>query len=160
MFRHAPVAEAAEIEQGGDRGRNADLIPLTVLKLDLDPGEPWHSFLGRRGIRFVPDHIGRDAISAGDAQRLLDEKREDLLRQAALRRTQEAEAIADDQRRRAQIWKGLPAVDLPVGVSASDAMVAAAKDAQPRRESVLQHALANTGEMEYHSYQATPEGAA
>jgi hypothetical protein len=139
----------------------ADLISLVELSLSLpEPSEGWALFLGRRGISFRSDDLGRDSISRGDAKRLLDEQRSEMLRVRAFRAEQEREAVERDRVRFAQIWKGVPADALPVGVSASTAMLSAAKDSQPRRESVLQHALANTGEMEYHSYQATPEDAA
>jgi hypothetical protein len=72
MFRHGAPAEAVEIEQGG-RGAatHDDLIPLSILRLDLDPGEPWPLFLGRRGIAFRPDRIGRDASLRGMRKGLL-----------------------------------------------------------------------------------------
>jgi hypothetical protein len=76
MFRHTDVAaEVEEIEQGDGPGHQADLIPLSVLRLDLDPGEAWPSFLGRRGIAFQPDRCGRDSITVTDAARLIAERR-------------------------------------------------------------------------------------
>jgi hypothetical protein len=48
MFKAtAPAALTAPVEVA--TGIATDLIPLSVLRLDLDPGEPWYSFLGRRG---------------------------------------------------------------------------------------------------------------
>jgi hypothetical protein len=46
-----------------------------------------------RGIRFVSDSIGRDAISAGDAQRLLAEQREHELRKQAVLKLQSSRRL-------------------------------------------------------------------
>ena len=128
------------------------LIPLSVLALDLQPpAEGWPSFLGRRAIAFRPDGIGRDCVTAKDAQILLAEKRQNELRAAKHRQLQEQQAVEADERRRAQIWKGLSADLLPVGVSASTAMLSAARDSQPRWRTPLEEALANET-LTYHSY--------
>ena len=60
------------------------------------------------------------------------------------------QAIEADRVRRASIWGGIPADHLPPGVAPAAVMLQADRDAQPRRQSVLQHALANTGEMVFH----------
>jgi hypothetical protein len=53
-------------------------VPLSVLALDIGlPAEGWPGFLGRRGIRIVPDAIGRDSVTSHDARRLLEEHRAD-----------------------------------------------------------------------------------
>ena len=123
-----------------------ELIPLSYLALDLPvPPQGWADFLGRRAIAFVPDDLGRDCVRRQDARRLLDEQRANELRTAKRRKLAEAEAVEADQRRRAQIWGGLPADLIPVGVSPAQAMFAAEKEARPRRESPLQHALSNEG---------------
>ena len=96
----------------------SELIPLSVFALDHpQPPEGWSNFLGRRGITLRPDHIGRDAISSHDAQMLLHEQRADELRRRKLAAVQEQEAVEQDRVRRASIWKGLPADQLPVGVN-------------------------------------------
>jgi hypothetical protein len=47
-------------------------------------------------------------------------------------------------------WPGLPASFIPEGVAPAAAMLQAAKDARPRRQSVLDHALADRdGQIEY-----------
>jgi hypothetical protein len=141
MFRHNTdvVAEVGVIEQGG-RGAatHDDLIPLSVLRLDLDPGEPWPLFLGRRGVAVRPDRIGRDAITAGDAQRLIAERRSDELRKRAVLKSQEEEAVEADRLRRAQIWKGVAADLMPDGVAPAAAMLQTARDAQPKRTTPLE----------------------
>jgi hypothetical protein len=68
----------------------------------------------------------------------------------------EREAIEADQQRRAQIWRGIPADLIPVGVSASSAMLQAAKDAQPRRQSMLEESLAGET-LTFHSYPTAPD---
>jgi hypothetical protein len=109
-------------------------VPLSVLALDLaEPPEGWPNFLGARAIAIVPDDLGRDSIPRQAARRLLDEQREQVLRQAALRRVHEQEAVEADERRRAQIWRGVPASAVPDGVHPATAMLQQAKDAQPRR---------------------------
>jgi hypothetical protein len=133
MLRHGSVAEAEEIEQGTYARTYDDLIPLSVLQLDLDPGEPWPLFLGRRGIAFRPDRIGRDAVTAGDAQRLIAERREQELKKQQHLKVAEEEAVEADRVRFAQIWQGAPWYEVPHGVTPAAAMLQAAKDARPRR---------------------------
>jgi hypothetical protein len=126
-------------------------VPLSVLALDLaEPAEGWPNFLGRRAITTVPDDLGRDSVTRGDARRLLDEKREQELRQAARRRLAEQEAVEDDERRRAQIWKGVPASALPEGAAPAAVMLQAAKESRPKRTSVLEESLSGGG-MVFHS---------
>ena len=114
-------------------------IPLSHLALDLDvPVEGWASFLGRRGVAIVPDSLRRDCVSHGDALRLLDEQRADQLRRARLQAAQEQQAIADDELRRAGLYKGLPLVD---GLSGTEALLAGAVADRPRRRSMVEEAL-------------------
>ena len=147
MFRSMPDTDTAEPARA-ESSHLEPLVPLSVLALDLpQPAEGWADFLGRRAIAFVPDDLGRDCIRRQDARRLLDERRADELRAAKLRQLAEQEAVEADQLRRASIWKGAPAVE---GVRAAEAMLQAAHDARPKRQSVLQHALGNSGELEFH----------
>ncbi|HEY6688334.1 MAG TPA: hypothetical protein VI094_19240 [Propionibacteriaceae bacterium] len=143
----APVAEpASDVTEPLE-----PLVPLSVLQLDLDaPVGGWASYLADRHIEVVADDIGRMSVSRDAARLLFAEEREREERQARHRKLVEAKAVADDQLRRSQIWGGVPAEALPVGVSASSVMLQAARDAQPKRQSVLQHALANSGEMVFH----------
>jgi hypothetical protein len=148
MFKPAP----AVVELTCDESSHLEpLVPLSVLSLDLDePPEGWASYLAARDIEVTLDDIGRMSIARVDARRLLTEKREREAEQARRRKLAEAQAVADDQVRRAQIWGGVPAEALPAGVSASSVMLQAARDAQPKRQSVLQHALGNSGELVFH----------
>jgi hypothetical protein len=155
MFKSLPAVEAVEVENDWHDDRaHVDLIPLSVLQLDLDPGEPWPLFLGRRGIAFRPDAIGRDAISAGDAQRLLAERRAEELRKRAVLRVAEEEAVAADQARRALIWKGVAADRMPDGVPPAAVMLQNDRDLQPKRTSPLEEALTNSPGMTYHEWPA------
>jgi hypothetical protein len=51
--------------------------------------------------------------------------------------------------RRASIWRGIAADMIPVGVSPAQAMVQAERDARPRRRSVLEDSLSNSGTVFY-----------
>jgi hypothetical protein len=153
MFNKAPATESAPVVV-----EPAELIPLSHFALDHpQPAEGWSNFLGRRGITLRPDDIGRDSIRRSDAQTLLYERRAEELRQRAAARQQEQEAVEADERRRALIWKGVPADAVPVGATAASVMLAAAQAAEPKRTSVLEHALSNSGSMEYHAYPAQPD---
>jgi hypothetical protein len=146
MFKSAPAAEPApDVEVA------ADVIPLSHLELDLPtPVEGWTVFLAARGVEVTLDDIGRMAVARVDARQLLTEQRDRDAEQVRRRKLLEARQVADDQIRRASIWGGLSADLIPPGVTPAAAMVAADKAAQPKRQSVLQHALANTGEMVFH----------
>ena len=63
----------------------------------------------------------------------------------------EQRAIAAYEQQRASIWTGLAADSLPVGVAPAAAMLQAAHDAEPRRQTPLEAALSNNSEMTYHS---------
>jgi hypothetical protein len=126
-------------------------IALSVLGLDLPvPPGGWHSFLGARGIAIIPDDLGRDAVSRQAARRLLDERREEVLRRAALARLAEQQAVEADELRRASIWKGVPAAALPPGALPSSVMLQAAKESRPKRTSVLEDSLSGNGTV-FHS---------
>jgi hypothetical protein len=66
------------------------------------------------------------------------------------------EAVEADSKRRASIWERLPADQLPVGVAASTALLAAAKDAQPRRLTPLEESLAGRS-MTFHPFPAAED---
>jgi hypothetical protein len=152
MFKTAPVTEDVL-----DMTTDPVPIPLSVLELDLPtPVTGWLIELDRRGIKVLTDDIGRLAISRADARLLIAEQRADEVRKREVAARQEAAAVAADRAFRAALPKGLPWYELPDGVSPAEAWQAAELAAQPKRESVLQHALANSGEMTYHSL--APEG--
>jgi hypothetical protein len=142
---------AAEVISTVEKEPSEPLVPLSHFALDHpQPPEGWSNFLGRRGITLRPDDIGRDSIRRSDAQMLLHEQRAEQLRQrklAALRQEQEEEA---DKLRRSQIWTGLSADAIPIGVHPAAAMLQASKDARPRRSTPLEHALSNEGGVVFH----------
>ena len=75
MFRNTPADDAAPTP---DVLVLTDLIPLSVLELDVDPPAVvgWAVYLAYRGIAIQVDDIGRQAIARADARQLLDEQRE------------------------------------------------------------------------------------
>jgi hypothetical protein len=147
---------APVVELTCDPGSHLEpLVPLSVLQLDLDtPAEGWPNFLAARDIEVTLDDIGRMAISRDAARQLLTEKREREAERARRRKLVEAQAVADDQLRRSRIWGGAPAVE---GVSAAALMLQADKDAQPKRRSVLQEALAGSETLTYHPLPTSDE---
>jgi hypothetical protein len=141
VFRTAPVVEPAP-----DVKIPADLIPISHLELDLPtPVEGWTVFLSGRGVEITLDDIGRMSISRVAARQLFDEQREAEVRRREKAAEFERQAVEQDQLRRAQIWGGIPADMIPVGVSPAQAMALAEKDARPRRRSVLEDSLSNSG---------------
>ena len=133
-------------------------VALSELALEIpEPTGGWANWLAAKGIKMIGDDIGRDAIARHHAKRLLDEQREEQLRRAALARLQEQEAVAEDERRRAQIWGGVPASALPEGAAPAAVMLQAAKDSQPKRRTVLQDAL-DGGVSVYHPIHQQAEG--
>jgi hypothetical protein len=153
MFR-AVHGAAADVPAEVGTAVPPDPIPLSHLSLDLPvPPEGWVAYLGRRGIAFRPDDLGRDSVGRGDAKRLLDERREGELRKRAKLKLAEEQAVEQDQLRRAQIWRGIPVDRMPPDVHPAAAMLQASRDAQPKRQSVLESAFANSGELTFHSMQ-------
>jgi hypothetical protein len=148
-----PVKELLEMSDEFVKVRSEypPTVPLFELEFDLpSPVEGWPAFLGARGIAIIPDDLGRDAVSRQAARRLLDERREQKLRQAALARLAEQQAVEADELRRASIWKGVPAAALPPGALPSSVMLQAAKESRPKRTSVLEDSLSGNGTV-FHS---------
>jgi len=149
MFRAA--AASAPVEEVAP----SSLVPLSVLRLEMDPGDDWSAYLAEHDVPVLADAIGRDSVLSSDARALLAERRAELAREreAAARRHEllEREAEERDRERRAQIWKGVPASAFPDGVSAASVLVAALGESRPKRQSVLEAALVNSGEIAYHS---------
>jgi hypothetical protein len=142
MFKTAPTTEPTHKVMVP-----ANLIPISHLALDLPepPVGGWVAYLSGRGLEVLTDDIGRPAVSRADARQLFDEQREEEARRREVRERQEQAAVEADRVRRASVWGGLPASAIPEGVSAASAMFAADRDARPRRQSPLQHALDQRG---------------
>jgi hypothetical protein len=136
----------------------ADLIPISVVQLDLDaPGEGWPAYLAARHIEITLDDIGMMSISRDAARQLFTEHRENLVRAREVAARREQQAIEADQRFRAQLPSGLHWTEIPVGVTAGEVWAQAEKDSRPRRRSVLEDALSNQGTV-LHSLGPTPDG--
>jgi hypothetical protein len=132
-------------------------IPLSVLELDLPaPTIGWSAGLAEKGIGTVLDDLGRLCVARADARRLFDLHREHEQRKREVLRRQELAAVEADRQRRSQIWGGVRADSLPVGVSAGDAMAAAAHDGQPKRTTPLEEAFAGES-MTYHAWPSEDE---
>jgi len=153
MFRSLP-----DVEQAATRAAMPEPVPLSVLSLDMDvPDGGWASYLHERNIPVGEDDLGRPAIARVDARQLLVEQRKSEAERAQHLAAAEKAAVEADRVKFAQIWKGAAATELPDGVSAGDAMLAAARDARPKRQSPLQEALSNSPEMAYHAFTPNPD---
>lgn len=139
MFRAASAPEPIHDLVVAD-----DPIPLSVLALDLpEPGEGWAAFLAAHNITVSADDIGRPSVARADAKMLLAERRQADEAAQRKREAAEWEAIEADQRRRAQIWRGVPFDQMPPGMPAA-VMLQVAHDAEPRRVSPVEEALSGT----------------
>jgi hypothetical protein len=148
MFRSLP-----DVEQAAARVAMPEPVPLSVLSLDHpEPAGGWNVYLHERNIPVGEDDLGRPAIARVDARQLFAEQRNAEAERARHLAAAERAAIEQDRVRFAQIWKGVAATELPVGVGAGDAMLAAARQAQPKRQSPLEAALSNSPEMAYHAF--------
>jgi hypothetical protein len=129
MFRSTPEATSAP-----SADVPADLIPLSVIQLDLDaPAEGWASYLASRDIAITLDDLGRSAISRDAARQLFAEQRAGEVRKAEMRAESEKRAVEADRQWRARLPRGLPWYEVPDGVLPATAMLATAKAEQPRR---------------------------
>lgn len=152
MFRSTAAAASAPVEEVAP----SSLVPISILALEMDPagGDDWSTYLAARDVPVLTDSVGRDSVLLSDARTLLAERRAELAaeREAAARRHElrERQAEEQDRARRAQLWGGLPADRLPVGVAPAAAMLQSAADARPKRTSLLEEALANEGGFTFH----------
>ena len=104
----------------------------------------------------VLDDLGRRCVTRDVARRLFAERAAAEVRQPEAWERNEARLVEQSERDRP--WQGIPADQIPPGVAPAFAMLTAARDAQPRRQSVLQHALADRdGQIEFHSLGPEPE---
>jgi hypothetical protein len=125
----------------------AEPVPLSVLALDLpEPVGGWAHELAGRGAVVVEDDLGRPSVPRAVARALFTEHREE--QEAAARRRAEIErrAIETDQRFRASLPAGVPAGSVPEGYTAAELLMLSDPERQEKkRQSVLEHALANPG---------------
>jgi hypothetical protein len=127
-------------------------IPLSELERDLGrPAADLAAELASRGVEVVEDDLGRAAVDRVTARLLFTEARENEARMARHRLEVERLAIAADAARRAAIPRGVPVVGPALeGLSAAERlMLSDPPDQEPRRESVLQHALSGRDGLVY-----------
>jgi hypothetical protein len=119
-------------------------VPLSVLTLDLpEPPAGWAAELDRRGVAVVLDDLGRAAVDRETARVLFAEHRENEAMRARKLAEVEQRMVAADEARRAALPKGVPAGMVPEGMTAGLLMMAADPMQGARRQSVLEHSLAN-----------------
>jgi len=135
---------------------NDQPIPLSHLELELGaaPLDNWDGYLSGLGIAMVLDDIGRKAIARPDARRLLSECEAAEVRRREVAARNDAEA---ERQRLASVWRGIPADQVPAGLTPAMAMMPAEYENRPRRSSVLEDALSDEGTV-FHRYGPTPEG--
>jgi hypothetical protein len=156
MFSNT-VRRAAESVDEPATVDSAELVPLAELagegfgwggQFVTTPGDAVDALAAQLDGEVVLDDLGRRCVSREVARRLFAERAEGERRQweAQQRREEELAEQAANHRPRG----GVPADRIPAGVLPVVAMTQAAKDAEPRRQSVLEHALANDGAVVYH----------
>jgi hypothetical protein len=109
----------------------------------------------RLGDRVTLDDLGRRVVPRQVARGLFAEREEQALRWREMQARLDAEAA--EQAARNRPWAGIPAGSYPDDVLPASAMLQAAADARPRRQSPLEHALENSGQIEYHPVAQVPE---
>jgi hypothetical protein len=123
-------------------------LSLSHLELDLPaPTIGWAAGLAEKGVDIVTDDLGRACVARSDAKRLFDEQREAEARKREALARIEQEAVEKDRQPRAQIPRGLPWFEVPMGLTPAEALVATDpdRDKRPRRTSVLEDALSGSG---------------
>jgi hypothetical protein len=122
--------------------------PVLLVELERDlaaPADGWVAELDRRGVVVVADDLGRLAIDRSSARAIYAEARESEARKARKQEELEQQAVEKDRQFRASLPGGVPADQVPEGVSAGLAMMLADPMQGPRRTSVLEDVLANPG---------------
>jgi len=126
-----------------DETMNDELIPLSVLELDLPAHDGWS--LDLTGVTVLADDVGRRSVSRDDARRLIAEHRASVAReQERLRRHREEterQAIERDQEFRAQLHPGLPASMFAPGEDPIAVQIAAELASDPRRRSLREELM-------------------
>ena len=108
---------------------NCISVPLTVLSLEVDtPLAGWAPLFEQLEIRQFTDHLGRQAITAADARRLLStlKRRDELRAEDAHRRSEKLAA-----KHPVPVGAGLPMVE---GATPFESMFAAGGVVSPRDE--------------------------
>jgi hypothetical protein len=158
MFTKNTVAEAADTVGGAAPVDPPELV--TLAELAAEGFGPWDSLYtkGPRDViealarqldgEVVLDDIGRRCVTRDTARRLFAERDQGERRQREAQERREAELA--ELAANNPVRGGVPADRIPDGVLPTAAMLQAAKDAEPRRRSVLEEALANRDGLVYH----------
>jgi hypothetical protein len=127
-----------------------ELIPLSILELDLPaPGNGWAAGLAEHGIAIVLDDLGRASIPRAAARHLFEARRAAEAKARKISQRREEQAVEADRRWRASLPRGQRWWELPDGVHPATAMLQQAKDAEPKRRSLLEDAFAGTPSAMY-----------
>jgi hypothetical protein len=105
----------------------------------------WDHYLSECGVEIINDDLGRRSVRRADAARLLREQTAARQRARELAQRNEQQAIEADRQWRAALPKGVAWYEVPPGVLPVVAMTQAAKDAEPKRTSVLEDSLSGSG---------------
>jgi hypothetical protein len=149
MFRTPPAVPR-------DDDTQADLIPVACLTSEgfghspytVTPKDAVDALAAQLGDAVVLDSVGRRCVTRATAQQLFSSRADAERRQREAHRRPRVE-LAEH----AALYvhrPGVPADRIPDDVTPAAAMLQAAKDAEPRRQSVLEHALTNEGAIVYH----------
>jgi hypothetical protein len=157
MFTKNTVVETAEAVAETAPIDPAELVPLAALAsegfgyghpLVVTPRDALDALAAQLDGEVVLDDLGRRCVSREVARRLFTERAEAERRQREAQQRREAELAEQAANNRPR--GGVPADQIPDGVSPAAAMLQAALDAEPRRQSVLEEALANSDSLTYH----------
>ena len=150
MFSTMRAVEPASAASGVDP---TDLVPLAELAGEgfgydggpyvRTPRDAVDALAAQLDGEVVSDDLGRRCVSREVARRLFADRAAAEVRWREAQERQDAGYAA--QVAANPVWPGIPAGQIPDGVAPALAMLTAAKDAGPRRQSVLEHALANEG---------------
>jgi hypothetical protein len=133
-----------------------DLIPLAELAAEgfgygspyiVTPQDAVDVLARQLADQVIVDDVGRRCVTREVARGMFTERAggERRRREADARNAAQAASFA------AQVPAGIPVDQIPAGLDPATAMLAAAADAErPQRESVLQAALSNRGEIVIH----------
>jgi hypothetical protein len=153
----------AETVDEGTAVEPADLVTLAELCAEgfgydnpsyvRSPRDAVDVLAAELGAVVVLDDLGRRCVTRSTARGLFAERDEAERRRREVEQRHQAEAV--EQAARNPVWTGV-SVSVPDGISAASVMLQAARDALPRRQSVLEHALANEGEFEYTPVEREP----
>ena len=151
------VRKPAETADEGAVVGPTDLVPLAELAAEgfgwdgpfvANPRDAIAMLAARLDGEVLSDDLGRRCVSREVARDLFSEREEQALRWREMQARLDAEAA--EAAARNPVWGGIPAGQIPDGVAPALAMLTAAKDAGPRRQSVLEHALQDRdGAIEY-----------